>query len=131
MQRGQQLSVSARLASTECHRLSCKETLSDLQQSYNTACSLESPMALPSITASTTFAGDRNQGLQVGHNSGNIESHFHVPADRPETPPQPSCFVPFRRDPDFVGRTTLLDQIDKRCSVPASRVALVGLGGVG
>ncbi|KAG9200844.1 hypothetical protein G6514_006552 [Epicoccum nigrum] len=88
-------------------------------------------MALSSITASTTFVGDKNQGLQVGHNSGNIESHFHVPADRPETPPQPSCFVPFRRDPDFVGRTTLLDQIDKKCSIPASRVALVGLGGIG
>ena len=92
-------------------------------------------MALSSIMASTAFVGDRNQGLQVGHNSGNIESHFHVPADRSETPPQPSCFVPFRRDPDFVDRTfestTLLDQIDKQCSVPASRVALVGLGGGG
>jgi hypothetical protein len=52
-------------------------------------------------------------------------------AERPETPPQPSCFVPFRRDPDFVDRGTLLDQIRERCAAPASRVALVGLGGVG
>jgi hypothetical protein len=51
--------------------------------------------------------------------------------ERPETPPTPSCFVPFRRDPDFVERTALLDQICKKCSTPASRVALVGLGGVG
>ena len=87
-------------------------------------------MALSGITTCNTFAGNRNQGLEVGNNSGHIESHFH-PADRPETPPQPSCFVPFRRDPDFVGRTTLLERIDKQCSVPASRVALVGLGGVG
>ncbi|OAG04125.1 uncharacterized protein CC84DRAFT_1207310 [Paraphaeosphaeria sporulosa] len=50
---------------------------------------------------------------------------------RPETPPQPSCFVPFRRDADFVDRGTLLDQIRERCAAPASRVALVGLGGVG
>jgi hypothetical protein len=57
----------------------------------------------------------------------------HAPSlsERPETPPQPSCFVPFRRDPDFVARATLLDQIRERCAVPASRVALVGLGGVG
>ncbi|KAL1603478.1 hypothetical protein SLS60_005065 [Paraconiothyrium brasiliense] len=56
---------------------------------------------------STTFSGDRNQGLQ------------------------PSCFVPFRRDPDFIPRGTLLDQIRQRCAAPASRVALVGIGGVG
>ncbi|KAF2830797.1 hypothetical protein CC86DRAFT_443678 [Ophiobolus disseminans] len=52
-------------------------------------------------------------------------------AERPETPPQPSCFVPFCRNSNFVARRTLLDQICERCSAPASRVALVGLGGVG
>ncbi|KAI8930569.1 hypothetical protein NX059_012179 [Plenodomus lindquistii] len=51
--------------------------------------------------------------------------------ERPETPPQPSCFLPFPRDADFVDRGTLLDQIRKQCAAPASRVALVGLGGVG
>ncbi|RYN15542.1 hypothetical protein AA0112_g12738, partial [Alternaria arborescens] len=85
-------------------------------------------MALPSVT--TTFTGPGNQGLQVGYNSGSIQTHIHAP-ERPETPPQPSCFVPFRRDPDFVDRGTLLDQIRERCAAPASRVALVGLGGVG
>ncbi|CAI9636431.1 unnamed protein product [Alternaria burnsii] len=83
-------------------------------------------MALPSTNI--TFTGDSNQGLQIGHNSGAI--HLAAP-ERPETPPQPSCFVPFRRDPDFVDRGTLLDQIHERCAAPASRVALVGLGGVG
>ncbi|KAB2109475.1 hypothetical protein AG0111_0g2147 [Alternaria gaisen] len=83
-------------------------------------------MTLPSIA--TTFTGAGNQGLQVGYNSGSI----HIAAaERPETPPQRSCFVPFRRDPDFVDRGTLLDQIRERCAAPASRVALVGLGGVG
>ncbi|KAF2181395.1 hypothetical protein K469DRAFT_262846 [Zopfia rhizophila CBS 207.26] len=86
-------------------------------------------MAYPSIT--TTFAGPGNQGLQVGHNSGYFEAHVHAPAERPETPPRPSSFVPFRRDADFVDRGTLLDQILKKCSAPASRIALVGLGGVG
>ncbi|ORY07948.1 hypothetical protein BCR34DRAFT_626345 [Clohesyomyces aquaticus] len=43
--------------------------------------------------------------------------------------PRPSLFILFRRDGDFVNRASLLEQIDKRCSLPASRVALVGLGG--
>ena len=47
------------------------------------------------------------------------------------TPPKPSSTIPFRRDPDFVDRRTLLDQIHQKCSVPAARTALVGLGGVG
>ncbi|CAN9445301.1 unnamed protein product [Alternaria alternata] len=85
-------------------------------------------MALHSVT--TTFTGSGNQGLQIGNNSGFIQTHIHAP-ERPETPPQPACFVPFRRDPDFVDRGTLLDQIRQRCAAPASRVALVGLGGVG
>ncbi|KAF4627699.1 hypothetical protein G7Y89_g10454 [Cudoniella acicularis] len=38
--------------------------------------------------------------------------------------------VPFRRDPDFVDRD-ILSEINQKCSLPASRVALVGLGGVG
>ena len=51
--------------------------------------------------------------------------------ERPETPPKPSSNVPFRRDPHFVDRGTLLDQIREKCATPASRIALVGLGGVG
>jgi hypothetical protein len=42
----------------------------------------------------------------------------------------PSSTVPFRRDLDFVD-CEILSEVDKRCSQPASRVALVGLGGVG
>ncbi|OCK97191.1 uncharacterized protein K441DRAFT_470289, partial [Cenococcum geophilum 1.58] len=38
---------------------------------------------------------------------------------------------PFRRDPDFVDRGTLLGQIREKLPAPASRIALVGLGGVG
>ncbi len=50
---------------------------------------------------------------------------------RPETPPVPFAAIPFSRDPDFVSRGDILKQIEKRCSEPAGRVALVGLGGVG
>ncbi|KAH8724692.1 putative kinesin [Phaeosphaeriaceae sp. PMI808] len=49
---------------------------------------------------------------------------------RPETA-RPTCVIPFRRDPDFIDRGTLLDEVQKKCLAPASRVALVGLGGVG
>ncbi|KAL5374129.1 hypothetical protein DPSP01_012190 [Paraphaeosphaeria sporulosa] len=44
---------------------------------------------------------------------------------------RPSHTIPFRRDPDFVDRCTLLDELKERCSTPAARVALVGVGGVG
>ncbi|KAF2196192.1 putative kinesin [Delitschia confertaspora ATCC 74209] len=78
-------------------------------------------------TINTTYTGSNNYGIQVGYNSGNIEVNNHLP----ETPPSPSLFVPFCRDSDFVTHGTLLDQIYEKCSMPASRVALVSLGGVG
>jgi hypothetical protein len=52
-------------------------------------------------------------------------------ASTQKVPPKPFSTVPFRRDPDFVDRGDTLAQIDQRCSQPASRAALVGLGGVG
>ncbi|KAK0652399.1 P-loop containing nucleoside triphosphate hydrolase protein [Cercophora newfieldiana] len=79
---------------------------------------------------STSF-GPGNQGQQVGHNYGTINAEFHLPPERPETPPKPFATIPFSRDPDFVDRGDILEQIDKRCAEPAGRVALVGLGGVG
>jgi hypothetical protein len=51
--------------------------------------------------------------------------------ERPETPPSPLSTVPFRHDPDFVDHGTLIDQINVKTSKSASRIALVGLGGVG
>ncbi|KAI0547607.1 P-loop containing nucleoside triphosphate hydrolase protein [Xylaria curta] len=75
--------------------------------------------------------GNSNYGLEVGQNSGPIHAAFHLAPERPETPPKPSFNVPFRRDADFVARRTILDQIHEICLQPASRVALVGLGGVG
>ncbi|KAI0907663.1 P-loop containing nucleoside triphosphate hydrolase protein [Ustulina deusta] len=51
--------------------------------------------------------------------------------ERSETPPKPSFNIPFRRDTDFVKRDTILNQLHQACLEPASRMALVGLGGVG
>ncbi|KAF3389938.1 Nephrocystin-3 [Talaromyces pinophilus] len=79
----------------------------------------------------STFSNSHNYGLQVGHNIGNIETHHHYTAERPETPPRPSLSIPFLRDPDFVDGGTILDQLYRRCAAPGSRTALVGLGGVG
>ncbi|RFU77459.1 hypothetical protein TARUN_4762 [Trichoderma arundinaceum] len=38
---------------------------------------------------------------------------------------------PYRHDPDFVGRESLLHNLTRQCSAPPSRVAIVGLGGMG
>ncbi|KAJ5971839.1 uncharacterized protein N7479_001757 [Penicillium vulpinum] len=80
--------------------------------------------------ASTNHSGI-NYGAQVGINYGTFTADFHLPPERPETPPSPLSTVPFTRDPDFIRRDTLLDQIYEKNSVPGSRIALVGLGGVG
>ncbi|KAJ0413209.1 hypothetical protein BJY00DRAFT_67984 [Aspergillus carlsbadensis] len=79
---------------------------------------------------SISFRGN-NHGLQVGDNRGSIHAEFHLPPERPETPPTPLSTVPFARDRDFINRDTLLRQIRKKSLVPGSRIALVGLGGVG
>lgn len=103
--------------------------------------------------ASASF-GDWNHGFQAHTINGPVNTTFHLSPGKPlvgiysprtagpepalttvpersETPPKPSCVIPFRRDTDFVDRGTLLDQIHEKCSAPASRAALVGLGGVG
>ncbi|KAJ6003892.1 hypothetical protein N7540_013174 [Penicillium herquei] len=80
--------------------------------------------------ASTLF-GDKNHGFQMRENHGSIHVENHPPPERPETPPSPLSTVPFPHDPDFVRRDALVDQIHHKRSVPGSRTALVGLGGVG
>ncbi|KAI8633501.1 P-loop containing nucleoside triphosphate hydrolase protein [Xylariaceae sp. FL1651] len=80
-------------------------------------------------TTSISF-GPENHGFQVGQNYGPIHLAPACP-ERPETPPKPSFNIPFRRDNDFVERKYLLDRIQRACSAPGSRAALVGLGGVG
>ncbi|KAK4065260.1 hypothetical protein Trihar35433_7380 [Trichoderma harzianum] len=62
---------------------------------------------------------------------GDIHNVFNYARERRETLPRPFPLIPFNRDPDFVSRRDILDQISARCLDPAGRVALVGLGGVG
>ncbi|KAH8701324.1 hypothetical protein GQ44DRAFT_753515 [Phaeosphaeriaceae sp. PMI808] len=75
--------------------------------------------------------GDANAGFQAGIVNGPVNTTFHLPPERLETPPPPSIVIPFARDADFVERGTILDQVHQRCAAPGSRAALVGLGGVG
>ncbi len=49
----------------------------------------------------------------------------------PPTLPCPSSNIPFARDPDFVNRGAIVDQLHQKSALPASRTVLVGLGGVG
>ena len=49
----------------------------------------------------------------------------------PPTLPCPSSTIPFWRDPDFVDRGAIVDQLHRKCTLPASWTVLVGLGGVG
>ncbi|KAJ5797724.1 uncharacterized protein N7503_007020 [Penicillium pulvis] len=72
---------------------------------------------------------NNNYGIQTENNHGNITAEFHPPV-RQETQPDPLSTVPFFRDPGFVTRKAL-DEIHEKNSVPGSRIALVGLGGVG
>ncbi|KAJ9155620.1 TPR-like protein [Pleurostoma richardsiae] len=74
--------------------------------------------------------GPGNRGIQVGQSYGPITTVFHLP-ERPETPPQPSINIPFIRDPRFIERGDLLDQIAQRLREPPARVALAGFGGFG
>ncbi|KAL7762869.1 hypothetical protein ACKLNR_006227 [Fusarium oxysporum f. sp. zingiberi] len=75
--------------------------------------------------------GDGNRGVQVGQNNAPIQATFNLPPKPPEPTPPPFTSIPFRRDPTFVDRGEILDQIGCQCSEPASRVAIAGLGGVG
>ncbi|KAM0724011.1 hypothetical protein Q7P37_001002 [Cladosporium fusiforme] len=77
-------------------------------------------------------AGNSYQGTVASGNSrvqyGNT---YNVLQDRPETPPLPLSTVPFLRDPDYICREQLVTEIRHKLLVPGTRVALVGLGGIG
>ncbi|KAF2022622.1 hypothetical protein EK21DRAFT_119566 [Setomelanomma holmii] len=75
--------------------------------------------------------GDANAGFQAGIVNGPVNTAFHLPPERRETPPLPNIVIPFPRDADFVERGMTLDRVDQICAAPDSRAALVGLGGVG
>ncbi|KAI1737975.1 P-loop containing nucleoside triphosphate hydrolase protein [Xylaria scruposa] len=69
---------------------------------------------------------DGHSSVHVGNNTIVVQA-----PDRPETPPKPSSFIPFCQDRNFVERKDILDLMEQACSTTPSRVALMGLGGVG
>ncbi|KAH8805208.1 hypothetical protein F5884DRAFT_859817 [Xylogone sp. PMI_703] len=62
--------------------------------------------------ASANNFEDHNSDFQVGFIYGHVHASFHPP---PKTPPNPTSTVPFHRNPDFVCREEILDQIRQRC----------------
>ncbi|KAF2679034.1 TPR-like protein, partial [Lentithecium fluviatile CBS 122367] len=66
-----------------------------------------------SVTASIVQQGSGNAGRDIYNAPISSQTDNHYYPARPETPPAPSHAIPFRRDPDFVDRGTLLDQIRK------------------
>ncbi|KAF2830091.1 hypothetical protein CC86DRAFT_444102 [Ophiobolus disseminans] len=82
-------------------------------------------------TGSTTSFGNRNYGIQAGVINGEVKPTIYLPPVRPETPPPPLIVVTFAHDAEFVERGTILKRVHHRCAATGSRVALVGLGGVG
>ncbi|CEJ62482.1 hypothetical protein PMG11_10979 [Penicillium brasilianum] len=90
---------------------------------------LERAKAGRKATSSSCFTGS-NSGLQIGHNYGETNAHFHLPL-APEERPQPLAMIPFGRDPDFVDPGSLIDRVHELSSKPSARLALVGFGGVG
>ncbi|RKK56450.1 hypothetical protein BFJ69_g17647, partial [Fusarium oxysporum] len=80
---------------------------------------------------SSMVFGDGNCGVQVGQSNAPIQASFYYPPEPLEPAPPPFASIPFCRDPTFVDRGDILDQISRQCSEQASRVAIVGLGGVG
>ncbi|KAK0286965.1 hypothetical protein LTR35_004434 [Friedmanniomyces endolithicus] len=79
-------------------------------------------------------SGTQTNHLQSGENNRQINNpavYHEGPARRPETPRIASSNVPFRREPDYINRKKLDDQITATLLGPGARAALVGLGGVG
>ncbi|KAH8671817.1 TPR domain protein [Tricladium varicosporioides] len=87
-------------------------------------------LALPPNSPVTNFSGSGNQSFQLSQNYESVSTSFVQPPNPPLPRPPPSSTLPFRRDPDFVDRD-IFSKMDQKLSIPASRVALVGLGGVG
>ena len=72
-----------------------------------------------------------NNDILVLHQTTQALSKLSVTPPTPPTLPCPSSNIPFGRDPDFVNRGAIVDQLYRKCALPASRTVLVGLGGVG
>ncbi|KIW09440.1 uncharacterized protein PV09_00325 [Verruconis gallopava] len=75
----------------------------------------------------------QDANANIGMKSTTTPGYSTTTSER--APPKPFSNVPFRKDEDFVERSSkdgrILDKVDTICMRPAGRAALVGLGGVG
>ncbi|KAK3688861.1 P-loop containing nucleoside triphosphate hydrolase protein [Podospora appendiculata] len=82
-------------------------------------------------TFQAELAGQNVIAAPHAADGGTINLHFNNQPPGPSATPRPFSTVPFRPDPDFVERPNITAWLRKHCSQPPSRVALVGLGGIG
>ncbi|KUL81305.1 hypothetical protein ZTR_09542 [Talaromyces verruculosus] len=80
-----------------------------------------------------TFSNSPNHGLQVGNNAGNIETHNYnyYPVGKLSLLHRNRAVCANLRDPHFVDRGTILNQLHDQRAAQEFCTALVGLGGVG
>lgn len=110
------------------------------------------------MSADITFGdGLKNRGLLVGNNPGTVNIYqtalgeasdrdrlqavviceprstltLNAATEGTEHQPAPFSTVPFLRDPDFVDRGDLLEQLERKLAPETARAALIGLGGIG
>ncbi|KAJ5787952.1 hypothetical protein N7457_002942 [Penicillium paradoxum] len=79
----------------------------------------------------TQFHGAISGRNVVAAPTAQTQNFYFNDDQKPTEPSSPVSTVPFLRDPDFVDRGTILEQINQKLSRPEARVALVGVGGVG
>ncbi|KAK5988876.1 Kinesin light chain 1-like protein [Cladobotryum mycophilum] len=87
------------------------------------------------------MSGISFHGVMTGHNivpgqqatdGGTINNYFNEPSLNAQALRRaPNMMIPFQRDENFIERAEIMAWIHSKCSWPGSRVALVGLGGVG
>ncbi|PSN64462.1 TPR-like protein [Corynespora cassiicola Philippines] len=76
--------------------------------------------------------GNSSSSFQAGNvENSHVTNNFYPQPYNSQLRLKPSLVIPYPRGTDFVERGTLLQDLNTRCAVPASRIALVGLGGVG
>jgi len=98
--------------------------------------------------SSVVLSGEYNTGFQIAAGgSHNIYNNYQAGQSCPQNnvtkfcsefialpvrpASRPSLVIPFGRDKDFIVRGDVLDQINHHLDSAGSRVALVGLGGIG
>ncbi len=92
------------------------------------------PLHDATMNGPTFHAGITGQNVIAAPHAadgGTININFGTQLPGPSSTPRPFSTVPFQPDLDFVERPDITDWLRTHCSQPASRVALVGLGGIG